>query len=77
MVHVVAKAMSGDVMVRSGDVCCWLAAGSLVGVSLLMMQCVDWAIWWAMSVPLLSDIVECQRSSCALKSPSVMVVWFV
>lgn len=74
--HVVESAMSGEQSVMSGEVGVWLV-GALVWVFVLRVHMFDCEIWVAMSEPLASVIVECQRLSCALMSPvmSVVVVW--
>ena len=67
------KAMSGVEIEVSGEVGVALV-GILVGELEFRAIELDWVIWSAISEPLVSDREEYQRSSWALKSPSMRVV---
>lgn len=71
--HWVERAMSGLLMEMSGEDG-FVLVGARVGVSVLRVQKSDVEICVAMSSPLLSASDECQRGSCALKSPNMSVV---
>ena len=58
-----------DTVVMSGDVCCSVVFGTLVGVFVFSVMWSDLVLTYAISCLLWSSVYECQGVECAFRSP--------
>ena len=58
-----------DTVVMSGDDCCSVVFGTLVGVFVFSVMWSELLMTSVISCPLWSSVYECQRVECAFTSP--------